>query len=631
MADIGDLFIRIFADGSQLDSGLNNAQEKLDIFGEGTKKLGKQIMEIFSVVAIEEFIRSCVDAADEAARATAKVAQALKNTGDASGQSLDGLKAAAVELQETTLFRGDTILTEVTSQLLTFSNIGVDSFKRAQAAALDMDTALGDGEGLQGMARLLGKALEDPIGGLNLLQRQLRIFTPDQRELIKNFMETNDIAGAQNVILSVVEGRYGGQAKAAADASNGLKQFGNAMHEVNAEIGVALTQGNGLKDFLQSAGGMLMMMFDKNIPGSILYPFTSHSEFSKPRVIGGSATPETPETEAAPTETTYADLTAKLKTYQEEFNDSTVETRAGIAQKIAAIKEEIKEWDDAGKAVVDYTGTIKGLENELSAMQTAKEAMPINDPMAIAIQTEAISKKQDEINVLKNASIAWVEYGDSLNTTINGRVVTDIDKMSTSWESYKSTTINTLMDTAASQKVILENMAKTQKEIDDKQKAYKDKFNADILQDEKAVIASVATTLGKAIGDVISGNESMGEAFAKVLGGLLTQVGEAAIAIGTTYLVLDSLEANPLDSGAALAVIGAGVAAVALGEILTNASKSSSASSGSSSSSGSASNTFDTRAQQASLYQNQTIELVQRGRDMVASIKLNQLYYNRQG
>ena len=44
MADIGDLFIRIFADGSQLDSGLNNAQEKLDIFGEGTKKLGKQIM-----------------------------------------------------------------------------------------------------------------------------------------------------------------------------------------------------------------------------------------------------------------------------------------------------------------------------------------------------------------------------------------------------------------------------------------------------------------------------------------------------------------------------------------------------------------------------------------------------------
>ena len=182
MADIGDLFIRIFADGSQLDSGLNNAQEKLDIFGEGTKKLGKQIMEIFSVVAIEEFIRSCVDAADEAARATAKVAQALKNTGDASGQSLDGLKAAAVELQETTLFRGDTILTEVTSQLLTFSNIGVDSFKRVQAAALDMDTALGDGEGLQGMARLLGKALEDPIGGLNLLQRQLRIFTPDQRE-----------------------------------------------------------------------------------------------------------------------------------------------------------------------------------------------------------------------------------------------------------------------------------------------------------------------------------------------------------------------------------------------------------------------------------------------------------------
>lgn len=187
------------------------------------------------------------------------------------------------------------------------------------------------------------------------------------------------------------------------------------------------------------------------------------------------------------------------------------------------------------------------------------------------------------------------------------------------------------MDTAGSQKVILENMAKTQKEIDDKKKADTDSYNATLIQDEKAIIASVATTLGKAIGDVISGNETMGEAFAKVLGGLLTQVGEAAIAIGTTYLALDALSDDPLDPAAALAVIGYGIAAVALGEILTNVSKSSSSSSGNSSSSGSASNTFDTRTQQASLFQNQTIELVLKGRDMGTQIKLNQLYYNRQG
>jgi len=637
MADIGDLFIRIFADGSQLEGGLNQAQGKVEIFEEGVKKLGKQMMEIFSVVAIEEFVRSCVDAADEAARATAKVEQALKNTGEASGQSLEELKKTAEELQNTSLFRDDTILTDVTSQFLTFSNIGVDSFKRAQVAAMDMATAIGDGEGLQGMARLLGKALNDPVAGLNLLQRQLRIFSPDQRELIKNFMDTNDIAGAQNVILSVVESRYGSQAKAAADASNGLVQLKNTIHQINGEIGTSLTQGDFFKSFLHGIGEELHFIFDKTIDSTD--PLENLTEKMK-RVYkdhGWKTAAETQKgktdsnTSDTPGETTYQDELNTLKELQEKFLSSTGETRAALSQQIEKQKEVIKAWENSGKAVVDYTGTIKELENELSAMQTAREAMPSDNPLAIAQQTELINQKQNEVNILKNASVSWVEYGDSLNLTINGRVVTGIDEMCTAWDRYKSKSINTLMDTAGSQKVILENMAKTQKEIDDKKKADTDSYNATLIQDEKAIIASVATTLGKAIGDVISGNETMGEAFAKVLGGLLTQVGEAAIAIGTTYLALDALSDDPLDPAAALAVIGYGIAAVALGEILTNVSKSSSSSSGNSSSSGSASNTFDTRTQQASLFQNQTIELVLKGRDMGTQIKLNQLYYNRQG
>jgi len=634
MADVNDLFIRIFTDGSQLEPGLNAAQGKLDIFEEGVKKLGKQMMEVFSVIAIEEFIRGCVDAADEAARATAKVSQALKNTGDASGQSLEEIKKTAEELQSTSLFRGDTILTEVSSQLLTFSNIGVESFKRAETAALDMATAIGDGEGLQGMARLLGKALQDPIAGLNLLQRQLRIFTPDQRELIKNFMETNDIVGAQNVILSVVEGRYGGQAKAAADASNGITMFKNAIYETNGEIGTMIEKSTGLANVLKFVAEAYKFSFapskDATNEDYQIEQWKKTWEDEQGYKFGtlppnsDSGTKDDTEKQ----ETTYADLTAKLKAYQEEFNDSTIETRAGIAQKIADIKAEIEEWNNAGKAIINYTGTIKGLENELTTMQTAKEAMPTNDPMAIAKQTDLINQKQNELNVLKNASVAWVEYGDSLKTTINGRVVTGIDEMCTAWDRYKSKTNDTLADVAASvqrgEKAITDIQAKEAA----RRKALGEAINATYAADVNQMIASVASSLGTLIGDLVNGNEDAGDAALKIFGKLIGEVGEMAITLGVLIMDLQASLANPFGISPGL-LIGAGIAAVAMGEVMTNASKSSSESFGSGTSS--TSNTFDTRGAQANLYQNQTIELVQRGRDMVASIKLNQLYYNRQG
>jgi len=265
----------------------------------------------------------------------------------------------------------------------------------------------------------------------------------------------------------------------------------------------------------------------------------------------------------------------------------------------------------------------------LSAMQSAKEAMPTDNPMGIAVQNDAIKQKEDEINVLKNASVAWVTYGETLNTTINGRVVSGIDLMCASWDNYKDTTINTLMDVSASEKVIMDKMANEEKDAAKKRQIQIDELNKMLDTDMRTSIAKMANLIGVAIGDVISGQESLVNAFGNMLGGLLKTVGDAAITLGATYLAIDALVDNPLDPGAALAVIGIGIAAVALGEILTNASKSSSSASGSSSSS--SSNTFDTRGQQAGLYQNQTIELVQRGRDMVASIKLNQLYYNRQG
>jgi hypothetical protein len=153
-------------------------------------------------------IQPFIDSASESQQAVFELEAVLRATGGAAGLTSEELQGMADGLQNMTRFSDEAILGGQ-SMLLTFRNIGEDTFPRATEAMLDMATMFGS---IDSAAVQLGKALNDPIAGISALQRIGIQFTDEQKEMIQNFMDVGDVASAQNIILKEVEMQIGGLA-----------------------------------------------------------------------------------------------------------------------------------------------------------------------------------------------------------------------------------------------------------------------------------------------------------------------------------------------------------------------------------------------------------------------------------
>lgn len=203
-----------------------------------TGSIGK-LQGLFAGFAVGAFVKKSIDAFDKQEKAIQSVRNGLELTGTASGQTFDKLVADASKLQTTSLFGDEQILNDVTAQFLTFGNIAGEAFDRGQQAALDLSAKLGTD--LKGQAIQLAKALDNPIQGVTALSRAGVTFTEQQKKQIKTLQESGDILGAQNVVLTEIEAKYGGAAKAAAEAGAGpLQQLQNRFGDITEVIGKGL-------------------------------------------------------------------------------------------------------------------------------------------------------------------------------------------------------------------------------------------------------------------------------------------------------------------------------------------------------------------------------------------------------
>lgn len=235
---IADLLIKIGADSFEfskatqsVEKGLGNLSKRLDKFGKDMSLKVTAPLAVFGAASVKAF--------DDSAKAAAKVQQAIKSTGGAAKLSFDQLNKFASGLQGKTIFEDDFILDNATAQLLTFTNIAGDNFKRTQTVALDLATVLnGD---LKSASIQLGKALNDPVKNLSALSRSGIQFSKGQTAVIKNLAQTNRLAEAQVVILTELERQYGGQAEAAAKVGLGpLIQLKNLFGDFMEQIGQAM-------------------------------------------------------------------------------------------------------------------------------------------------------------------------------------------------------------------------------------------------------------------------------------------------------------------------------------------------------------------------------------------------------
>jgi len=77
----------------------------------------------------------------------------------------------------------------------------------------------------------LGKALNDPIKGINALTRSGITFTAAEKKMIEAMVESGDMLGAQTMILAAIETQVGGTAEATSNASDRMKVAFSLLQE----------------------------------------------------------------------------------------------------------------------------------------------------------------------------------------------------------------------------------------------------------------------------------------------------------------------------------------------------------------------------------------------------------------
>lgn len=238
---LADINVRIGTKIDGLKKGLKASERALKRTSRKFQELGTSMSTAISL-PVAAIIGKSVQAFDKQAQAIAQVEAGLKSTNGVAGHTIETLKDMASGLQEITTYGDEDILSSVTAQLLTFTNVTNEQFPRAQKAILDLSARLGTD--LKSAALQVGKALNEPVLGVTALARSGIQFSESQKKLIKSLVETNRTAEAQSIILKELENQFGGSAEAAAKAGLGpIKQFQNSLGDMMETVGQAVLPG----------------------------------------------------------------------------------------------------------------------------------------------------------------------------------------------------------------------------------------------------------------------------------------------------------------------------------------------------------------------------------------------------
>lgn len=268
----------------KMNNSINKTQAGIKNTIQGFKNFAmKALVVVAAVKGLINVFRGTTEAYKKQLEAEVKLESALKATGYAVGITAEEMKAMAAEMQQTTVF-GDNLVINAQAIMTTFTKIGKDVFPEAIARAADMSTMFG--QDLQQSVIQLGTALNDPIAGVGRLKRIGISFSEEQKKQIKNFMDMNDIASAQKVILDELGVEFGGVAEEMGKTPIGIfKRFDNTMSDLNETIGMYISNAavplaesftkmtEGVNAFLKSREGMAQVQGILNMlagTGSVL-------------------------------------------------------------------------------------------------------------------------------------------------------------------------------------------------------------------------------------------------------------------------------------------------------------------------------------------------------------------------
>lgn len=280
MADKTNLIIKILGDVKDVKKKLDTLDKRIKKTSKATQKFHASIKKGFmnflkytaligtTIMALRKLtsaITSSLRVYAEQITAEAKLASVLKSTGrDVIPFLIDSYKDYAAEMQILTGF-GDEVIINTQALMATFTQISDVVMPKAMDALLDVSAVMG--QDLKQTAIQLGKALNDPILGVTALRRVGIQLTEQQTDSIKKFVELNDVASAQNIILQELKTQFGGAAIAMGETYAGkIKILKAAYGDLKEEMG--RTMANAIEPMLpmtlQMVNNLKLWIEEKN-------------------------------------------------------------------------------------------------------------------------------------------------------------------------------------------------------------------------------------------------------------------------------------------------------------------------------------------------------------------------------
>lgn len=242
-------------DGAAVQRGLASIKKSFAKVGDAIKKIGIGI-GVFAVGAAAGLAAAAIkiNAIGESAAAGDRKLQNITKQMGLFGDKSDDVTDRLLEFADAQeRLNGVDTVVATQAKLMTFAELAKTAdqaggaFDRATMAAIDM-AAAGFGSA-EGNAVQLGKALNDPIKGVNALTKSGITFTEKQKQMIAAMVETGKMGQAQNMVLKAIETQVKGTAAATSTASGRITQSFNQIVEAFA---IPFSQSfNGLPGMLE--------------------------------------------------------------------------------------------------------------------------------------------------------------------------------------------------------------------------------------------------------------------------------------------------------------------------------------------------------------------------------------------
>ena len=228
-----------------VSKGLDKAQDMFKKFGAGVSSTLGTIKDTFFDqipmwgADLKSGLSAGFDTLKDYDRELQRAKSLINATGGVARKSAEDITSMAEALQDTTTF-GIAAGRGASAALLQFRNIRGDIFDEAYEGAADL--AAVTGSDLVSAAERLGRALQDPISGVESLRAENILLFEQDKLLIEQMVYSGQVTKAQEYLLKSLADTYGGAAKDQLNTFSGqTERINNLLSEQWAEIANALT------------------------------------------------------------------------------------------------------------------------------------------------------------------------------------------------------------------------------------------------------------------------------------------------------------------------------------------------------------------------------------------------------